>query len=644
MLKRKQLHSVGLLFFVVLTFFYFPQSCFADTNPNNSLDLSPKTIEESLFKEWLTLNLYKKGLSKSYESEIINDNYFVSPIGRTNPLAELFAFKNKIRDFIKKGDGKSVLCRFPARMTLFAKYYDWFKKTDRPKCTDYIEQNKPNLITSVSLIHVTGYFDNPSSYYGHTLLRLNYQEDMPNQTSLDSSISYGAHVTDSISNPLYVINGLFGGYEARYRRNNQFLHTHNYTNNQIRDVWEYELSLTKEQVRFISEFVWELNNARFKYYFFNDNCAHRIAKIIELVTGINLSKSHGFWLLPMQVVRSLERESKKLTPPLIKQEKYHPSLKRIFFDRYKLLTQTEKTKFLKFLSSHSSEQREFTKTLKTKILLLIIDYLDIQVADGTSRARDEKLMSELQKKRSIVLSQLMRYQVQSIHQFPESNNISSSLLNSQPTSVVRVGYGIRESSDFAKISYRVANNDFLDSPDPKREISKFVMGKIETDVNQSSAKITDVTLIDIMNFNTSPLPMTISNEYSWGINVGYSQRSRVCAKCSTLGIGTKWGAAGRINNRAMLYALIGGRIHTKQGNRRGIVTIAPEIGGFINITKKSLIGFSATYHNDLALDNSEYFVKANAGFNISRSFDLRAVIESDGDEVTSIFSAGYYFD
>jgi hypothetical protein len=227
-------------------------------------------------------------------------------------------------------------------MTLFEKYYGWFKEKQRPICTDYNQKNKPKLIISVSLIHVSGYFDNPSSYYGHTLLRLNYGKDMPNQISLDSSISYGANVTDSESSPFYVVNGLFGGYEARYRRNNQFLHTHNYTNNQIRDVWEYEILLTPQQIRFISEIIWELNNARFKYYFLNDNCAHRVAKILELAMSIKITESHGFWLLPMQVIRSLEIESKKNNPGFIKQEIYHPCLKRVFFDRYELLKENEK--------------------------------------------------------------------------------------------------------------------------------------------------------------------------------------------------------------------------------------------------------------------------------------------------------------
>ncbi len=644
MFTRKQLLRWGLLFLLVATFalHLFPHFSTAIAGSNRP---TLKSIKDSLFKEWLAINLYKMNINKDYESEIINEDYFISPSGRTDPLAEFVGFENLIRDYLNGGDGKEELCRFPARMTLFENNYNWFNAKDRPICTDYIEQNKPDFITSVSLIHVSGYFDNPSSYYGHTLLKLNYEEDMPNQTFLDSSINYGADVTDNISSPLYVINGLFGGYKARYRRNNHFLHTHNYTNNQIRDVWEYELLLTKQQVKFISEYIWEINNARFTYYFLNDNCAHRVSKLLELALGINISKSHGFWLLPMQVVRNLSKESEKRTPRLIKREKYHPSLKRIFFDRYNLLSKKEKNKFAEFFSDGSYvKQKKSVTTLSTKNLLLILDYLDIQVADATSKSKDEKLVLKLQNKRSIVLGQLLKYQVKEIHKFPEGDYEHSSLLSSQPASVLRAGYGVRKKSEFASMSYRVANNDFLDSPDPKREISKFVMGKVEIEAYKNNVKLTNATLIDIVNFNTNPLPLKITKEYSWSMNVGYSQRSRVCSKCSTFGVESKWGTATRVNSRLMLYGLFGGRIHTKQGNRRGIITIAPELGGFIHISKKAILGFSATYHNDLVLGNSEYFLKADAGFNIARSFDIRATMESDGDDVVSMFSAGYYFD
>ncbi len=217
-------------------------------------------------------------------------------------------------------------------------------------------------------------------------------------------------------------------------------------------------------------------NAKFKYYFFNDNCAHRISKILELATGLNLSSSHGFWLLPMQVVRTLGKENEKENFDLIKQEKYHPSLKRTFFDKFNLLSKKEKSDFIGFFTLSNPEQIETAKTLNTKILILILDYLDIQVAKGTAKDKDEKILNHLQTQRSLILSQLWSYPTKSIKEYEEKGYQSNSLLTSQPASVVRAGFGRREGSSFIRTSYRVANNDFLNISNPGQEISKFIMG------------------------------------------------------------------------------------------------------------------------------------------------------------------------
>ena len=632
------------LFFFAFIFFsvLFPEYILAEQKANRPFFAS---IEPSVLKEWLTINLYKTKKDGVYKSEIVNPEYFTSPIGRTNPFAEFSAFKSLILDYLKNGDHQEILCKFPARMTLFSKNFEWFSEADRPKCTEYNEQNKPELITSVSLIFVSGYFDNPSSYYGHTLLKFNYGKDILNQTSIDSSINYGATITDSQSSPLYVINGLFGGYIAKYVRNNHFLYTHNYTNNQTRDMWEYKLVLTPQQIKFISEFTWELMNTEFKYYFFNDNCAHRISKILELALGINLSDSHGFWLLPMQVVRSLGRENNRESSNLIEEEKYHPSLKRTFFDGYNLLSKKEKEDLVGFfINSSHQEQIEAVKKLNSTTLLLILDYLDIQVARRTSRNKDEQVMADLQTQRSVILSQLWRYPVETIQKLKGKGHSADSLLSSQPASVIRTGYGIREDSHFAKISYRVANNDFFNIPGPGQEISKFIMGEMETEITDESIRLTQATVIDIVNFNTNPLPIRVTKEFSWGLKVDYSPRSVICSKCSTFGVEAKGGTASRISSRTMLYGLIGGRIHTKLGNDRGIFTTVSEAGVFINVTKKLILGLSANHYYDAVFDNSEYFLKAEAGFNFSRNYDFRARLESDGEDVVSVVSAGYYFD
>ncbi len=166
---------------------------------------------------------------------------------------------------------------------------------------------------------------------------------------------------------------------------------------------------------------------------------------------------------------------------------------------------------------------------------------------------------------------------------------------------------------------------------------------METEITEKSARLTKATLIDIVNFNTNPLPIRVTKEFSWGMKVDYSPRSDVCSNCSTLGVEPKGGIATRLNSQLMLYGLTGGRIHTKQGNR-GIFTWVSEVGAFINITRNILLGLSANYYNDPILGHSEYILKGNVGFNMSRNYDFRVSVESDGEDMVSQINVGYFFD
>ena len=114
---KKHLLFQGVLFLLVFVLhsLLFPLFCFADLRTETP---SSKTINKLFFQEWLTINLYIKK-NKTYKSEIVNDDYFVSPVGRTNPLAEYYAFKKLILGFLEKRTSEKILCRFPARMTLF---------------------------------------------------------------------------------------------------------------------------------------------------------------------------------------------------------------------------------------------------------------------------------------------------------------------------------------------------------------------------------------------------------------------------------------------------------------------------------------------------------------------------------------------
>ena len=81
-----------------------------------------KAIELKLYnnKDWLNLNHYKKSLLNDYKSIIVNNDFFISKNGRTNPKEELIETIKSFYDTKELNDNHS-LCKYPARLELLNK-------------------------------------------------------------------------------------------------------------------------------------------------------------------------------------------------------------------------------------------------------------------------------------------------------------------------------------------------------------------------------------------------------------------------------------------------------------------------------------------------------------------------------------------
>ncbi|MDD9919832.1 MAG: DUF4105 domain-containing protein [Alphaproteobacteria bacterium] len=626
---KKQLVR-GLLFLVCVCTIH---TAYAKTK----YDIPPLT--EDLRKQWLTLNHYKHTWRGNYQNEINNEDYFLAVTGQIDPYEEYLAFVNVLQRYRtdKNKEDAATICRFPARTTLLIPHLKWFKKKHRPKCKEFNKLNNLKKIKSISLLFASGYFDSPSSYFGHALLKFNYTDDVLNQKALDASLNYGADVTDSEGSPFYILNGLTGGYQANYKRNNNFIHSHHYTNTQIRDLWEYKLSLTPAQIRYIVEHSWELRNAQFSYYFLNDNCAHRIIKLVEMATGKNLSKTHGFWLLPVQLTQHLQQQG------LIGEETYIPSLKTTFTEKYRQLSKEEQKQFIRFFDETPQIQEAYAQTLSAKLLFLILNQLDLQVAKLTISKKDEEALNNLNRQRAVILGAMLKRPAAQLERPSFKKKEGTTLLNNKPSSVIQAGTIHRKKTTGALLRYQIANNDLLTQRLPGQEISRFIMGAAEVEVQKGNISPHKVTLIDIANINTNPLPSRLTKEYSWSINIDYTARNLTCTKCKTFGIESKLGKAARLNDSLAVYGLTGGRLHHKRTDHHRYVSLEAETGGVwdINTTTKLKAGVDISV--DPIKGNPEYLTHGTLALDITKNKDIRLHIENNGHTTAATALLGLYF-
>lgn len=599
-------------------------------------------LNGTLKQKWYNLGHYdEQGVS-----EIVNDDFFIAPHGRKNAAEEYEAFLVLLSRYIARpSDAKAqeILCKFPARMSLMQGYLHWFNESHRPTCEAYESSVRPDHITSVSLIYASGYFDNPASYYGHTLIRFNYDDMVLKQKTLDASLNYGAQSTNQAGTVMYILNGLLGGYTASYHKNNDFIHSHRYTNGQLRDLWEYELNLTHEQRRFIVEHGWEMMHAKFTYYFLNDNCAHRIANLIERATGQSLSESHGKWLMPIQVLQSAK--NKRINgAPLIAKETYHPSLKSSFTKRYQQLSEAEKSSFIEFFNAEVKKKNTTVNALSHEAMLLALEQLDIQVAKLTiEKDSSTERRNALEHQRRILLFELLRKPP--IEKRDELEWGHLSLLNYRSASIMRAGYANRSGRNVLNLRYQIANNDLLDVPMAGQAPSRFIMGALEADIRVGeNAQIREATLVDITNLNTNVLPIRMTNEFSWQIKIGYEHRNRTCTSCGSLGVTGKAGKAEKITDDVMVYSLLGGRLNHKKTKGYGYVSAISENGLIYDMQSHGRfnLGFDVTF--EPFEGDTETIAKSDYALRIGPENDVRLGLETDFEGGSLIkLNVGYFF-
>ena len=183
-----------------------------------------------------------------WRSEIQSTSFFLDPDGEVNPAAELRKTLEELFSPVESTQDAHAQCRFIARFHWLKTKLDFAEITlPNVRCSRFEQWIDLQQVDSLSLIFVSAFMGNPASMYGHALLRLNYSEDYKGRNLLAPTFSYGAVVDPEDSSIAYLFKGLSGGYPGKYADQQFYNFHHEYGETELRDLWEYELNLNREQ-------------------------------------------------------------------------------------------------------------------------------------------------------------------------------------------------------------------------------------------------------------------------------------------------------------------------------------------------------------------------------------------------------------
>lgn len=475
-------------------------------------------------RQWRKLLHFERDAFFTSESQIDSADFFFAKNGKKDPAAELeatiAAFFND--DQITDPNQKAQ-CRFPARF-LWLKNHLQDRNIQWPKasCGRFTDYARALNADSVSLVFSSYFLNNPSSTFGHTFLRLNKPaaSERQHRELLDYGVNYAAE-PDTSNAFVYGFKGLFGMFDGKFNALPYYFKVRDYNDAESRDLWEYQLRLSKPSVDMLVAHLWELSHSKIDYWYLTENCSYHMISVLEAVDpSVDvLSKLHHV-VIPADTVRVLWNQT-----DLVEGVSYRPSVRQTFLKRQSLLDHDQK-KILRDLAQQIQKQDDIvwkdeflaqSPQSQSRILDALIDWIDYRYAKEVQAAdREFQLKLRILDRRSEISEKPV--------------NISTAALQGEPPHLghpsERWGVGYRHTTsdkDLALLSWRFALHDRMDPATgyPRSaQISFF-----DFDFSHGDAFSGDGKTFQLENFSVfelisdSPWSVMVP-DYSWRFKLG----------------------------------------------------------------------------------------------------------------------------
>jgi len=266
--------------FLLLLLFVIPQVPYAADWAYLQYLLGQADIQKlAQQREWHILLHYQPSRG-GYVSEVDDPKFFNAFNGKTNPQAELEATLKAL--FAAPTTQQHPQCAFIAR-------YYWLKqqlnfdpvRLPPQSCPDFEQWFAQLQPAGLSLIFPAAYLNNPSSMFGHTLLRIDQANQNEQTRLLAYALNYAA-ATEEENGLVFAFKGTMGGYPGVFSILPYYKKVKEYSDLEHRDVWEYQLNFSQAEVYRLLRHVWELDDIYFEYYFFDENCAYHLLSLLEV--------------------------------------------------------------------------------------------------------------------------------------------------------------------------------------------------------------------------------------------------------------------------------------------------------------------------------------------------------------------------
>ena len=569
---------------------------------------------------------YKKNIWNIERSEADGAEFFLSPRGKYDLDAELEAEIKAFNDPLANAIGplrQHPQCAFPERFRYIKEQSGLtFFNAECREFEKWFSQIKPR---SVSLVYAAPFMESPSSIFGHSFLRL----DSSDQALLNYGISFDA-ITGPDPGFLYAIKGLTGFYKGLFSQMPYFLKANAYSNVDSRDLWEYELNLSEEQISRMLAHIWELGTTYFDYYFLNKNCSYQLLSLIEVANPIlELRESFGPMSIPIDTIRAITKE-----PNNIRNRQLRPSILKQLKKRIANLSAQNRNRFY--------ELKENISTLTSNEDVSVLDaLLDFQKYASMSSAKN---LNEADQKIEQSLLFARASSKQESPEIPKSFEQESPPELAHKTSSLAFGFSQNRNQKFFNFIFRPAIHDLLDSEEGYIPFSSLIIAQTEVSylAETKQLRLEELRLAEVANLN----PYTkLQRNISWQIGAKIYHPFDIDCTVGQFfgGLGL---SLGFMKDQIVLYSLL--NAYGEYSNYFQLRTApAFEIGVLGELFKQNKIWLS--YERRWYLPNNEFdHIKLSSSYEY-HDFQLKFQIDhlpfnsAMPDQTNSLLSLGHFY-
>ena len=593
----------------LLIFLSFLFSC--AVTADQKTDKTPEAIISSelvqalgVRPQWLALGHYSKVGIDAWRSSIADNNYFLADDGRFNPISEL---KETVRLFLS--DSKTKLkCQYIAR-------YKWLQTEvsvnaiELPdlSCEEYdIWVEKLNNPDKLVLVFPAAYINAPASMFGHTLLRFDTDaiEGVSNSYLLSMSVNFAANVPKDTGAASYIFKGMAGGFYGQYSIVPYYENIRTYNRIENRDIWEYTLNLSGNELQRIIDHLWDLRGINFEYYFLKQNCSYRLLELLEVARPqLDLTKEFPLTAIPANTVRALVENK------FVISKYYRPSEARILDDIQRNLNILERQLIKKLASPEfpiNTSELDALGAGKKSELVSIAHKL------AHYRINDKKSDGAALQDRSYELVQQLAILPPPV--FTEHESDVASPDTGHKTSRLGILYGTRKRDEYMGITYRPSIHDILDRQEGYERGAEIALLDISVDIYSNTIYFDRLDLFRIRS-------LTASNEFfdpiAWSAHMGayrdYLYPEENIAGIFDIGVGKNYEA----DNGISFYGLFTTSIEINENYRRNT---DGSLGGWIGMLWQAGLGAG-----EVALRGKYYFLNETQRYygSLSQQFDIK---------------------